>query len=227
MELEKKKKRSAKKKTVVQLADKKPVSVFRKKKLYKVLTIEGKPNQRSKCDLVYSLPENGQPGQWMDHEGELAMCQSGFHLTNEPLSWIRQYSDRVFEAEYRGEVQKDEGYSDKICCRSVRLLREVVVIGGKYGESCGVRRFKDDAELAAYHQKIAGMGKTKAIQDSYKPRLAEIQKMYDEKTKIIRSLENDAYLAYRDKINKLNDDQAKELAAAGAVDGWIDLRVDK
>src|SRR5581483_3588352 len=62
------------------------------------------------------------PGAWVEVEGPLAMCQSGLHLTREPIRWHLDGS-QLYEAESEGEVLDDGG--EKVCCRRVRLLRAV------------------------------------------------------------------------------------------------------
>jgi len=76
---------------------------------------------------AWSLPLGEQPGEWMPRiSGKLAVCQSGYHLTPKPLSfWVP--GARVFEAEYRGDVdatQLESSDSPKVAARESRLIRE-------------------------------------------------------------------------------------------------------
>ena len=75
----------------------------------------------------WSLPtKNGDgewtPGDWHEHDGKLAMCHSGFHITSDPPQWWDTGRD-VFEVEHDGYVVEDGG--DKICVSRVRLVRQV------------------------------------------------------------------------------------------------------
>ena len=82
----------------------------------------------------WSLPtKNGDgewtPGDWHEHDGKLAMCHSGFHITSDPPQWWDTGRD-VFEVEHDGDVVKHDGDvvgdgGDKICVSRVRLVRQV------------------------------------------------------------------------------------------------------
>ena len=62
------------------------------------------------------------PGKWMEHDGALRLCNSGLHLTSDPLRWFVK-KGRVFLAEYEGEFLHDN--SGKCCFNRVRLLCEL------------------------------------------------------------------------------------------------------
>ena len=84
---------------------------------YKVLT-GCRSGNGGKFDWSQYLPQNGKPGAWTP-ERDVALCSSGWHLTDEPHRWA---GNRVFLAEYRGEVERDK---NKICASSVRLIEEI------------------------------------------------------------------------------------------------------
>ena len=74
--------------------------------------------------MTWSLPQGKRPGKWHRVTGELRICSNGLHVTNKPVIWFdERCGNEVYEVEIRGERQ-DEG-DDKLCVRSVRLLRRL------------------------------------------------------------------------------------------------------
>ena len=91
-------------------------------KYYKVLR-DGHSCVGSEMDWTKYLPVDGQPGKWTRKiGGELELCKKGYHLTDEShlIDWI--CGNQLFEAEADGEVLQGD---NKVCCRRVRLLRQV------------------------------------------------------------------------------------------------------
>lgn len=95
----------------------------------------------SSFDYTGYLPKGRTPGKWLtiNKELTLAMCSEGFHVTHSPRAWGGEESkNRIFEVEVKGEVEADG--STKICCRKIRLVREIkrgternrTVRGGSY-----------------------------------------------------------------------------------------------
>ena len=115
--------------------------------LYKILTHDAQSAYGGVFDWTPYLPkwkwtdfDNCQgkwtPGEWVNHPGKLIWCQSGFHLTCDPLRWMVKMG-RVFLAEYRGEwIQDNTG--DKTCFAEVRLIAEL----GIDSLNLGVKLFK-------------------------------------------------------------------------------------
>jgi hypothetical protein len=86
------------------------------------------------------LPTEGKPGKWMSirSDRKLQMCQTGFHVTNKPEYWGGDdKNNTVYLVEVEGEFlgrPNDSSYDHKICCRKIRLVKEVKKLaGGKWG----------------------------------------------------------------------------------------------
>lgn len=71
--------------------------------------------------LQWSLPRDGEPGDWHEVEGPIRVCRNGLHLTTDPMQWPT-VGMVVYEAE--GEGDADTGGSDKTAYRRARLIRE-------------------------------------------------------------------------------------------------------
>lgn len=102
---------------------------------YKVLSDDAQSQNGGSWDWAEGagLPAGGKPGAWQKVADGVAIdwCRAGFHLTCVPERWVNRSTDRVFVAEFRGEVAwPDRGspmaQRDKIACREVRLVRELV-----------------------------------------------------------------------------------------------------
>jgi len=74
-------------------------------------------------DAEYSLPSDGEPGEWMTAEGELELCANGYHYCREGalLEWLQA---ELYEVEIRGDRLYDEEMG-KGCAREMRFLRRV------------------------------------------------------------------------------------------------------
>ena len=74
-------------------------------------------------DATWSLPHDGQPGDWMPEidESDLSLCECGYHICkeNEILDWIKQ-DCQIFEAENAGASIEGD---NKTVCSQVRLTR--------------------------------------------------------------------------------------------------------
>ena len=78
----------------------------------------------SNMDWTPYLPKDGQPGKWTPKiSGKLEICAVGYHLTddNHLIDWIA--GNQLFEAEAKGKILQGD---NKVACRQVRLLRQVV-----------------------------------------------------------------------------------------------------
>ena len=91
--------------------------------LYKITGPTGDPIHSGTG--AWSLPHEGQPGEWREVTGDLVKCANGLHLTDEPARWWAPEC-RVFEAEAEGVVGScDDDEDRKVVCRRARLTREV------------------------------------------------------------------------------------------------------
>jgi hypothetical protein len=89
-------------------------------KTYKVLSANGSPCNGGSG--TWHLPKGKRPGKWMEPiEGKLIPCKNGYHLCRRKdiLQW---FNESIYEAEYRGEIIKQD---DKVVVREVRLLRKL------------------------------------------------------------------------------------------------------
>jgi hypothetical protein len=64
-------------------------------------------------------------GKWYHHDGELELCNSGFHACKtalQSLSYV--YGDKWFIVEAKGKMIKDD---DKFVCSDMRLVKEIPI----------------------------------------------------------------------------------------------------
>jgi hypothetical protein len=62
-------------------------------------------------------------GEWKKHEGEVELCEAGFHMCESPLDSLDNiYGERWFTAEARGKVKKGK---DKLVASEMRLMQEI------------------------------------------------------------------------------------------------------
>ena len=196
-------------------------------KLYKVVRVDGTPNQQRNKRFLYSLPNGNKPGDWKTVKGELYMCSNGLHLTTNPANWIRFLDDRVFEAEYRGEMKND--YSDKICCRSVRLLRELAVVNRSGHLS--FRPFTK-REKIQHRKKVKNSKLIKRLNDQIDKKQDEIYAERNQKeTALIKAHDAALRRLYRQttiKIRRSNSALKAQMVKLGANrNGTLNLRINK
>lgn len=103
-------------------------------KYYKVL-VNGKSCHGG--TLTWSLPTDDQPGEWHEQAGKIVICESGLHVTTNPVHWWKD-GCTVYEVEVDGEIG---GLDNERCvekCKvvvpKVRLIRAVnsLIIDGKW-----------------------------------------------------------------------------------------------
>ena|SRR5665213_2758393 len=99
-------------------------------KYYKVL-VGGKSCHGG--SLNWSLPVDGQPGDWQSVDGKIVLCQKGLHVTTDPNHWWKD-GCTVYEVEIGGEIGGRDDAKAKIVVPKVRLLAAVnsLVIDGKW-----------------------------------------------------------------------------------------------
>lgn len=68
-------------------------------------------------------------GKWHEHDGELAMCESGFHFCeypSGPWSFYNKEGTRIFEVEARGVIKGEgPGAGLKHVAMAIRLVKEI------------------------------------------------------------------------------------------------------
>jgi hypothetical protein len=78
------------------------------------------------------------PGEWHEHEGEIALCGAGFHFCDHPSGPWAYYSDpetRIWkvEAEQILDLPTKPGADHKRVCKRIRLVEELRIVG--YGNT--------------------------------------------------------------------------------------------
>jgi hypothetical protein len=71
-------------------------------------------------------------GEWYEHQGELKLCESGFHFCEQPSGvWNFYQKGRVFECEAEDvlDTPREAGAAGKRVCRRIRLTREIALDG--------------------------------------------------------------------------------------------------
>jgi (2Fe-2S) ferredoxin len=72
-------------------------------------------------------------GKWYAHEGELKLCEKGFHFCKYPSGVWYDYKDdttRVFKVEARNVIEEYKpGAELKLVCSEIRLVEEVNIVG--------------------------------------------------------------------------------------------------
>jgi len=86
---------------------------------YKVLDFDGKPYHGG--NGVWSLPNNGDPGEWMPVIHDIKPCWQGYHVLKREgvVQWL---GPELYEVEIREPVIWDV---DKGVCAEARLLRKL------------------------------------------------------------------------------------------------------
>ena len=99
-------------------------------KYYKVL-VDGKSCHGG--DLVWSLPKDGNPGDWQSVSGKITLCENGLHVTTNPTHWWKD-GCTVYEVEIDGEIGGRNDAKCKIVVPKVRLIKAVnsLIIDGEW-----------------------------------------------------------------------------------------------
>jgi hypothetical protein len=86
---------------------------------YKVLDEDGRPCHGGVG--TWPLPQDGEPGEWLEVTGELVPCKNGAHLCREEdlIHWL---GPTIYEAEHSGELVE---HDNKVVVRKARLLRQI------------------------------------------------------------------------------------------------------
>jgi hypothetical protein len=64
-------------------------------------------------------------GEWQKHNGDLSLCNGGFHACLDPLDSLEYtYGDKWFIVAAKGELVKGD---DKFCCSEMKLVKEIPV----------------------------------------------------------------------------------------------------
>lgn len=93
--------------------------------MYKVLNADGSPAHGGSG--IWSLPNDGQPGEWMPDIKGVEMCKRGYHACRESdlIFWL---GPDIYEAE-RDEaaeyVECDTPEESKVVCGRMRLIRRL------------------------------------------------------------------------------------------------------
>ena len=112
--------------------------VSMEKKYYKVLKPEAfSPSTR--FDYKKYLPRDGKAGPWLPEIPDAKIREEGYYVSE---YWNFWYSpgDRIFEAEVEGIVEDSSsspGAQKQVCCRKIRLLRELTGELSKDLSNCG------------------------------------------------------------------------------------------
>jgi hypothetical protein len=98
---------------------------FKNKQFYKILK-NGKSCHKG--DFEWSLPSKDTPGEWHEHDGEIALGEAGFHITDDPLRWLNMFN-RIGNQVYPVEIDWDAGFIQDITIndQSVTIFNQVAV----------------------------------------------------------------------------------------------------
>lgn len=99
-------------------------------KYYKVL-VDGKSCHGG--TLTWSLPVDGNPGEWHNVDGKITLCENGLHVTTNPTHWWKD-GCTVYEVEIDGEIGGRNDEKCKLVVPKVRLLVAVksLIVDGKW-----------------------------------------------------------------------------------------------
>jgi hypothetical protein len=79
-------------------------------------------------------------GEWHEHQGEVKLCESGFHFCPEPSGPWCYYSEegtRVWEIEATEVIEDDSPGADrKFVAKRIRLVREIIATGDRNTGDC-------------------------------------------------------------------------------------------
>jgi len=72
-------------------------------------------------------------GKWYEHDGDLSLCESGFHFCEYPSGpWTYYDSGRLFTCEAEFVLKStDPGADQKHVARRIRLTKEITIVGNR------------------------------------------------------------------------------------------------
>jgi hypothetical protein len=76
------------------------------------------------------------PGEWHEHEGEIALCGAGFHFCDHPSgpwAYCSDHETRIWkvEAEQILDLPTKPGADHKRVCKRIRLVEELRIVGNR------------------------------------------------------------------------------------------------
>jgi hypothetical protein len=74
------------------------------------------------------------PGEWHEYDGEIKLCESGFHFCEQPSGPWCYYTNtgtRIWKVEAQGvlDIPREPGADFKLVCKKIRLVEEVLIGG--------------------------------------------------------------------------------------------------
>jgi len=102
---------------------------------YKFLTSQNKS---------YNGDQKWKKGVWVNHKGELELCESGLHASRTPLQSLQYvYGDNWWIVGARGKFKEDK--NDKFVCSEMRIIKRLPVkkILVKFAILCAKRCLKN------------------------------------------------------------------------------------
>ena len=108
-------------------------------KYYKFLRENGRSPY---ADYQWPLPTESEPGDWVEVEGKLVLCENGIHAcrAGDLINWL---GHSLYELEY---AEEPEGSDNKVFGRKARLIRRV----GAWNERTARLYAADCAEHVAH-----------------------------------------------------------------------------
>jgi len=95
-------------------------------KLYKVLDKDCRAKDGGDFDYKDYLPKGNKKGKWTPRIKNLKECSKGYHITPYWNMFLGDNTNRVFEVEVEGLIEKKEvGVIDKYVCSSLRIIEEI------------------------------------------------------------------------------------------------------
>jgi hypothetical protein len=95
-------------------------------KLYKVLDKDCRAKDGGDFDYKDYLPKGNKKGKWTPRIKNLKECSKGYHITPYWNMFLGDNTNRVFEVEVKGLIEKKEvGVIDKYVCSSLRIIEEI------------------------------------------------------------------------------------------------------
>jgi hypothetical protein len=99
-------------------------------KLYKVLDKDCKAKDGGCFDYKEYLPNGKKKGKWTPIIKDIKECSKGYHITPYWNMYATDTSNRIFEVECKGIIDKKDGVGviDKYVCESFRIISELKVM---------------------------------------------------------------------------------------------------